>query len=123
MAAEDTEEMAAEVMIDANLSPEAQRFLDRHGPWSRLTRSERAVAELLALGASCRQIAAQLGRHQKTVEKHRESVLDKYGLSGQPALARLAIREGWAPVAESPWERKAARWGSRTAVGATHGDA
>lgn len=107
MAAEDTEAMAGDVEIDANLSPEAEQFLDRHGPWARLTRSERAVAELLALGASCRQIADRLDRSQKTIEKHREATLGKYSLSGQPALVRLALREGWTPGEESEYERKA----------------
>ena len=103
MADECTEGMAAEAA--ARTALELQRP-GRAKPWDRLTRSEVAVAELLALGASCRQIADKLGRSQKTIEKHREAALSKYSLSGQPALVRLALREGWVSTTESEFERK-----------------
>jgi DNA-binding NarL/FixJ family response regulator len=69
----------------------------RDGPEIRedpLTPREREVLKLIAESRSNRQIAAELVISEKTVERHRENILDKLGMHDRVELTRYAIRTG-----------------------------
>lgn len=56
-------------------------------PLSRLTPSERAIATLLASGATNSEIARQLSRAEGTVKNHVSAVMRKLGIHDRTALA------------------------------------
>jgi len=60
----------------------------------RLTKRERQVLQLLAEGLPTRDAARELGISEKTVESHRQRVLQKLELSGIVELTHFAIRQG-----------------------------
>jgi DNA-binding NarL/FixJ family response regulator len=69
----------------------------RDGPEIRedpLTPREREVLKLIAESHSNRQIASELVISEKTVERHRENILDKLGMHDRVELTRYAIRTG-----------------------------
>ena len=69
----------------------------RNGPEIRedpLTPREREVLKLIAESRSNRQIASELVISEKTVERHRENILDKLGMHDRVELTRYAIRTG-----------------------------
>lgn len=84
--------------ILARLGPSARHA--RHevrsgGPVERpLTRREAEVLQLVAEGASNKQIAAGLGISIKTVEKHRQQLMDKLNIHETAGLTRHAIATG-----------------------------
>ena len=57
----------------------------------RLTSRERDIMERVLAGDPSKNIAADLGISQRTVEKHRASVMKKTRSKCLPALARLAL--------------------------------
>ena len=59
-----------------------------------LTAREREVLQLLAEGASSKQIARRLHLSIKTVGTHRERIMQKLGISSVAGLTKYAIREG-----------------------------
>jgi DNA-binding NarL/FixJ family response regulator len=59
-----------------------------------LTPREREVLKLIAESHSTKQIAAELVISDKTVERHRENILDKLGMHDRVELTRYAIRSG-----------------------------
>ena len=58
----------------------------------KLTVREREVLERILLGDPNKNIAADLGISQRTVESHRASVMRKTGCKTLPALVRLSVR-------------------------------
>jgi two-component system CheB/CheR fusion protein len=56
-----------------------------------LTPRQRQVMELVLAGHPSKNIAADLGLSQRTVENHRASVMRKTGSKSLPALARLVV--------------------------------
>lgn len=76
----------------------AHREGDEPGPargtLEGLTPREREVFQLLALGRSNKEIAAELGMKLGTVKKHRENLQRKLDCHSTAGLSRLAIREG-----------------------------
>lgn len=60
----------------------------------RLTPKQREVLVLVANGLSSREIARRLGVGERTVETHREQMMDRLGIRGAVALARFAIEAG-----------------------------
>jgi two-component system CheB/CheR fusion protein len=60
-----------------------------------LTRRERQIMDLVLAGHPSKNIAADLGISQRTVENHRASIMKKTGSTSLPALARLALAAGW----------------------------
>jgi DNA-binding NarL/FixJ family response regulator len=66
---------------------------------SGLTARETEVLQLIAEGRANKQVAAELGISAKTVEKHRQSVMNKLGLHDIASLTRHAIAEG---IIENP---------------------
>ena len=83
-------------------SPPLARRLQRraeHAPkhaepgakWSSLTGREAEVLQLIADGFSNKEIAAELGISVKTVEKHRQQVMNKLGIHETAGLTRYAL--------------------------------
>jgi DNA-binding NarL/FixJ family response regulator len=64
------------------------------GRLSPLTPREIEVVKLIAEAHSSREIADLLSISLKTVERHRENILDKLGLRDRVELTRYAIRTG-----------------------------
>jgi two-component system, chemotaxis family, CheB/CheR fusion protein len=56
-----------------------------------LTPRQRQVMEMVLAGHPSKNIAADLGISQRTVENHRASIMNKTGTKSLPALARLAL--------------------------------
>lgn len=59
-----------------------------------LTGREREVLQLLAEGKSTKQIALTLNLSVKTVETHRQQIMDKLEIRSVAELTKYAIREG-----------------------------
>jgi DNA-binding NarL/FixJ family response regulator len=83
----------------AKLLPErARNSLDR-ATWPKprnleLTSREMEVIQLIAEGEANKQIAAELGIGTKTVEKHREHLMQKLKIRNTAGLTRYAISAG-----------------------------
>jgi two-component system CheB/CheR fusion protein len=56
-----------------------------------LTSRQHEILELVLAGHPSKNIAADLGISQRTVENHRASIMKKTGAKSLPALARLAL--------------------------------
>lgn len=56
-----------------------------------LTHRQRQIMELVLAGSPSKNIAADLGISQRTVESHRAAIMKKTGTKSLPALARLAL--------------------------------
>jgi len=92
-------------------SPDISRLRDRLNPESsdraektnqkaaELTSRKVEVLQLVAEGNANKQTAAELGIDIKTVEKHREHLMDKLDIHDTAGLTRYAISTG---VIESP---------------------
>jgi two-component system CheB/CheR fusion protein len=70
-----------------------------------LTPRQRQIMELVLAGHPSKNIAADLGISQRTVENHRAAIMQKSGSKSLPALARLAL----AAVRSAPDEPLAQR--------------
>jgi len=60
-----------------------------------LTSRQRQVMDMVLAGHPSKNIAADLGISQRTVENHRASIMKKSGSKSLPALARLALAAAW----------------------------
>jgi DNA-binding NarL/FixJ family response regulator len=60
----------------------------------KLTPRQREVLQLVAEGRSTKEISAALGISQKTVEFHRNSLMDELGMRSIAELTRYAISQG-----------------------------
>jgi len=69
----------------------------------QLTSREAEVLQLIAEGHANKQIAAVLSISIKTVEKHRQQVMDKLGIHDVAGLTRYAIAKGVIQSAELPY--------------------
>jgi two-component system CheB/CheR fusion protein len=69
---------------------------------ARLTPRERQIMELVLAGGPSKNIAADLGISQRTVENHRAAIMEKTGSKSLPALARLALAAGQSGADEQP---------------------
>jgi two-component system CheB/CheR fusion protein len=61
---------------------------------ANLTVRQRQVMDLILAGRANKNIAADLGISQRTVENHRASIMKKTGSKSLPELARLALTAG-----------------------------
>ena len=83
----------------AKLLPERERkSLDRAGRpkprKARLTSREMEVFQLIAEGKANKQIAAELSIGMKTIERHREHLMEKLNIHSIAGLTRLAVAMG-----------------------------
>ncbi|MBW4056305.1 MAG: hypothetical protein HIU83_13065 [Proteobacteria bacterium] len=62
--------------------------------FSILTAREREVIKLIAEGSSTAQIASSMTISTKTVDTHRQHIMDKLNIRGIADLTRYAIRKG-----------------------------
>jgi len=60
---------------------------------AKLTKREKQILELIATGASSREIGADLGVSPRTVETHRARIKDKLGARNAADLVRIALAE------------------------------
>jgi two-component system CheB/CheR fusion protein len=65
------------------------------GHLAGLTPRQHQVMEMVLAGHPSKNIAADLGISQRTVENHRASIMRKTGSRSLPALARLALAAAW----------------------------
>jgi two-component system, NarL family, response regulator LiaR len=100
---------ADEALIDPTVAARLLRRLSGTGPdgpgetalgltdgVERLTRRERQVLELIALGRSNKRIALELEIAEKTVKTHVGHLLAKLGVSDRTQAALLAVQRGLA---------------------------
>jgi DNA-binding CsgD family transcriptional regulator len=80
-------------------------------PRETLSEREREVLQLLADGATSKEIAVVLGLKPKTVENHRARILDKLGVANAAAAVRAAVAQGLVSQASNP----APSWSFRVA--------
>jgi DNA-binding NarL/FixJ family response regulator len=84
--------------IAKRLGHDSVRPLDREGAptanGNRLTSREAEVLQLVAEGSANKQVAAALGISIKTVEKHRQHLMDKLNIHDTAGLTRYAISTG-----------------------------
>ncbi len=84
--------------IAKRLADSKGRALDRDGlaktGAARLTSRETEVLQLVAEGYANKQVAVELKISIKTVEKHRQHVMDKLNLHETAGLTRYAIAQG-----------------------------
>ncbi|MGI4739800.1 MAG: response regulator [Janthinobacterium lividum] len=62
---------------------------------SRLTVREREILQLVAAGLTNQQIADKIFTSKRTVETHRQSLLEKTGATNTPALIKYAMEQNW----------------------------
>ena len=67
-------------------------------PYDRLTDREREVFHLTAEGQTSAEIAARLSISPRTVEMHRQNLMQKLNLNTQADLTRYAIKLGILPL-------------------------
>ncbi|MCC6428256.1 MAG: response regulator transcription factor [Phycisphaerales bacterium] len=65
-------------------------------PLASLSSREVEILRLIGKGLSRVQIADELSRSPKTIDRHQDRMLKKLGVSSRADLIRLAIREGFA---------------------------
>lgn len=74
------------------------------GQVAGLTKRQHQIMDLVLAGHPSKNIAADLGISQRTVENHRAAIMKKTGSKSLPALARLALAASWdnseAPVVQ-----------------------
>jgi DNA-binding CsgD family transcriptional regulator len=62
---------------------------------ANLTPRQRQILELVLAGHPSKNIAADIGISQRTVENHRAAIMKKTGTKSLPALARLGLAAAW----------------------------
>ena len=63
-------------------------------PEVHLTHREREILQLVASGLTNQEIAEQLFTSRRTVESHRQNLLEKTGVKNTPALVKYAMERG-----------------------------
>jgi len=62
-----------------------------------LTTRQQQIMALVLTGHPSKNIAADLGISQRTVENHRAAIMDRTGVHSIPELARLVMSTQWTP--------------------------
>jgi len=78
----------------SRLLPAINLAMEARTPLRRLSRRQREVLQLLAMGCSTRQIAQRLRLSVKTVETHRAAVMKRLGIRQLANLVRYSLRVG-----------------------------
>lgn len=77
--------------IGKSVEPIAKKLL-RQSPKSKLSEREIEIVRMIAQGLGYKEIGAQLFISPRTVEAHRNNILEKLGLSNNTELIRFALR-------------------------------
>jgi len=89
------EELVASLNRALELSRDSHKFLERRESAAThlegLTPRQIQVMEMVLAGQPSKNIAADLGISQRTVENHRMRIMKRTGSRSLPALARLAL--------------------------------
>jgi len=93
----------AELLASIDRALEQARDATKRNAWrddaarhvADLTSRQRQVMDMVLAGHPSKNIAADLGISQRTVENHRASIMRKTGSKSLPALARLALAAAW----------------------------
>ena len=89
------EELIASIERALELSHDSAKLVDRRAiaasRLAGLTPRQQDVMERVLAGQPSKNIAADLGISQRTVENHRASIMNRTGSKSLPALARLAF--------------------------------
>ena len=80
--------------IARRMSAAERRARESGGPERPLTPRESEVLQMVAEGSANKQIASALGISIKTVEKHRQQLMDKLNIHDTAGLTRHAIATG-----------------------------
>ena len=91
--------VATELLASVDRALEQSRDTAKLSAWRRdaservgkLTARQRQIMEMVLAGHPSKNIAADLGISQRTVENHRASIMKRMGARSLPALARLAL--------------------------------
>jgi DNA-binding NarL/FixJ family response regulator len=65
------------------------------GGYAALTPSEREILELLARGASSKDVAVKTHRSPRTVDTHIRSICQKLNCTSRRAAVAIATSQGW----------------------------
>lgn len=85
----------AESLRERTYRTESEGTADQPAPNNvELTLREAEVLQLIAEGFANKQIAAELGLSVKTVEKHRQQVMNKLNIHDTASLVRHAVAKG-----------------------------
>jgi two-component system response regulator NreC len=87
----------SEKLIDLFVAKVKTDMLD---PYKALTTREREILQLAAEGLSNSNIAEQLSISARTVEQHRQSMMNKMEFNNQTDLIRFALKRGILPLDE-----------------------
>jgi len=90
---------AADLIASVKRALEQSKDSQKRAAWRKdaaahltgLTPQQRRVMELVLAGHPSKNIAADLGISQRTVENHRAHIMKRTGMKSLPALARLAM--------------------------------
>lgn len=66
--------------------------------YQNITPREREILKLIADGKNIKEIAFQLGVSNKTIENHRQAIMQKLNLFSVAELTKYAIRHGLSPL-------------------------
>jgi DNA-binding CsgD family transcriptional regulator len=77
-------------LLDAGAHPRRGRDGPRFG-WASLTRTEHAVAELVAEGLTNAEVGARLFQSRHTVDSHLRSIYRKLDIRSRVQLTRLVM--------------------------------
>ena len=88
--------LAGETYLPSTLPDSIKQLIahDDELPLERLTPREREIYQLLLDGKTNDDIAEQLGIARRTVETHRQNILDKLGASSLAELYRIGVKLG-----------------------------
>jgi two-component system response regulator NreC len=87
----------SEKLIDLFIAKVETDALD---PYNTLTTREREILQLAAEGLSNSNIAEKLSISPRTVEQHRQSMMNKMEFNNQTELIRFALKRGILPLDE-----------------------
>jgi DNA-binding CsgD family transcriptional regulator len=79
------------MLLHSFLNPESQGVRGS-APTGRLTPREREILQLIAEGRTSKEVAARLAVSVKTVEAHRNNIMNKLDLHSVSQLVLFAVR-------------------------------
>jgi len=99
----------AELLAGIDRALELSRGSEQASAWREaaaasigaLTERQRTVMGMVIAGHPSKNIAADLGISQRTVENHRAAIMEKTGSKSLADLARLAVAAGWSGEADA----------------------